>query len=105
MSGLMDEWVPMNSLHSVATGFSVCFSQVSGMSSLRFGMVGLVMLMAVAAVMPAETPQRKPGMAEILAASKPSDWRAPDPENTLYMDLPAGRVVVELAPDFAPRHV
>ena len=44
-------------------------------------------------------------MAEVLAASKPSDWRALDPENTLYLDLPAGRVVIALAPAFAPRHV
>ena len=43
-------------------------------------------------------------MAEVLAASQPSDWRAPDPENTLYLDLDAGRVVIELAPRFAPEH-
>jgi cyclophilin family peptidyl-prolyl cis-trans isomerase len=28
-----------------------------------------------------------------------------DPENTLYMDLPHGRVVIELRPDLAPAHV
>lgn len=44
-------------------------------------------------------------MADVLAASKPSDWRPLDPQNTLYMDLPQGRVVIELAPDFAPNHV
>jgi len=44
-------------------------------------------------------------MADVLAASKPVDWRALDPENTLYMDLAAGRVVIELAPTFAPLHV
>jgi peptidylprolyl isomerase len=44
-------------------------------------------------------------MADVLAASKPGDWRALDPENTLYMDLAAGRVVIELAPTFAPLHV
>ncbi len=43
-------------------------------------------------------------MADILAASKPADWRSPDPENTLYLELAAGRVVIELAPQFAPRH-
>ncbi|MFQ5563796.1 MAG: peptidylprolyl isomerase [Parvularculaceae bacterium] len=32
-------------------------------------------------------------------------WRPLDPENTLYMDLPTGRVVIELRPDFAPNHV
>lgn len=43
-------------------------------------------------------------MADVLAASQPSDWRALDPENTLYLDLAAGRVVLELAPAFAPLH-
>ena len=43
-------------------------------------------------------------MADVLAASKPSDWRPLDPDNTLYMDLPSGRVVIGLQPDFAPKH-
>lgn len=46
-----------------------------------------------------------PTLAEVLAASSAADWRRPDPENTLYMDLPGGRVVIELAPQFAPEHV
>ena len=54
----------------------------------------------------AERPGHKaPTMAEVLAASKPGDWRALDPENTIYMELANGRVVIELAPTFAPRHV
>src|SRR5579872_6293317 len=44
-------------------------------------------------------------MGEILAASKHEDWRPVDPENTLYMELPTGRVIIELAPAFAPLHV
>ncbi len=48
---------------------------------------------------------KAPTVAEILSASKPDDWRALDPENTLYMELPKGRVVIELAPAFAPNHV
>lgn len=44
-------------------------------------------------------------MADILAAAQPSDFRAPDPENTLYLELASGRVVMELAPLFAPNHV
>jgi peptidylprolyl isomerase len=43
-------------------------------------------------------------MSEILEASPASDWRRPDPENTLYMEIPGGRVVMELAPAFAPLH-
>jgi len=30
---------------------------------------------------------------------------AADPENTLYLDLEYGRVVIELRPDLAPKHV
>lgn len=44
-------------------------------------------------------------MTEILANSKSSDWRPLDPENTLYLELESGRVVIELAPVFAPNHV
>jgi len=43
--------------------------------------------------------------AEVLAASAPSDWRALDPQQTLYLELPGGRVIIELAPVFAPHHV
>ena len=56
--------------------------------------------------MGAETPKKPyPTMAELLAASQPGDWRPLDPENTLYLELASGRVVIELAPNFAPRHV
>jgi len=40
--------------------------------------------------------------AELLAQSPASDWRALDPDDTLYMELPQGRVVIELAAHFAP---
>ena len=48
---------------------------------------------------------RRPSLADILKASPASDWRALDPTNTLYLELPAGRLVMELAPAFAPSHV
>jgi peptidylprolyl isomerase len=53
----------------------------------------------------AEPPSRGPTMTDVLASAQPGDWRALDPERTLYLELPAGRVVIELAPEFAPRHV
>jgi peptidylprolyl isomerase len=54
----------------------------------------------------AATPPPKPkSMQELLDASAPSDWRTPDPANLLYLTLPTGRVVMELAPAFAPAHV
>jgi peptidylprolyl isomerase len=52
-----------------------------------------------------EPPAGKPmTMAEIVAAAKPEDWRALDAENTIYVELAGGRVVIELAPAFAPQH-
>lgn len=44
-------------------------------------------------------------MQEILDASQPTDWRKLDPDNTVYLELASGRVVIELAPGFAPAHV
>jgi len=44
-------------------------------------------------------------MPEVLAAASPADWRPLDSDNTLYVELPGGRVVIELAPAFAPLHV
>jgi peptidylprolyl isomerase len=59
--------------------------------------------MSLAADAPATVKTRT--MAQVLADSKPSDWRSLDPQRTLYMELPAGRVIIELAPQFAPNHV
>jgi len=44
-------------------------------------------------------------MAEVLAAAPASAWRPLDERHTLYMELPAGRVIIELAPAMAPRTV
>ena len=53
---------------------------------------------AVAAA-PFQTPE------SVLAAAPAADWQALDPAQTLYMDLPSGRVVILLAPGFAPKTV
>jgi peptidylprolyl isomerase len=69
-----------------------------------------VALLAASAAAPfpssAEDPPPKPETTQdILDASKPSDWRTLDPQDTLYLDLAAGRAIIELAPAFAPEHV
>lgn len=64
--------------------------------------VAIVALPLLLASLPASAAGRT--MADVLAAAKPSDWRPLDPNNTLYMDLPKGRVVIELQPEFAPKH-
>src|SRR5665647_71725 len=66
-------------------------------------------LVAIAAVADASAAQLelapKATLADVIKGSKPSDWRALDPQNTLYMELPGGRVVIEMAPAFAHLHV
>jgi len=63
----------------------------------------LILLMhAALAVEPIK--QRVTTMADVVALSKPGDWRPLDPEITLYAEFASGRVVIELAPRFAPRH-
>jgi peptidylprolyl isomerase len=52
-----------------------------------------------------DAPATTKSARELLDASQPSDWRTPDPANLLYMQLASGRVVIELAPQFAPEHV
>lgn len=54
---------------------------------------------------PHDGPRVGRAMADILATSTTADWRPLDPENTLYLEFASGRVVIELAPAFAPRHV
>jgi peptidylprolyl isomerase len=69
------------------------------LSTLAFGLTVLAPLTAHGEPAPPLT------TAEVIAAAQPSDWRPLDPENTLYLELAGGRVVFELAPEFAPSHV
>jgi peptidylprolyl isomerase len=72
------------------------------MRMLRLWISALLLVVKIAS--PAPVP-KSPAMAQILADSKPGDWRPLDPENTLYLELSSGRVVIELAPNYAPMHV
>jgi peptidylprolyl isomerase len=51
-----------------------------------------------------ESAHRPLTSADVLGTSAATDWRPLDPQNTLYVELPAGRVIIELAPQFAPHH-
>ena len=62
-------------------------------------------VVAASAFAAEETKPKVASMQEILDASPAGDWRTLDPERTLYMQLASGRVIIELAPDFAPQHV
>ena len=68
----------------------------------------LVMIAAatVASAAIAEAPRVAPvSLADLLKASPASDWRALDAQNVMVMELPAGRVIIELAADYAPANV
>lgn len=70
----------------------------------------LALLLASATLAPAsaaapDVAAKPKSMQELLDASQAADWRTLDPANTLYLELDAGRVVIELAPAFAPEHV
>src|SRR5712691_9655813 len=72
---------------------------------MRYPIFFAVFAMSLAAI-PLNAAAQKPlTMADVLAASKPDEWRKPDPENTLYLELNSGRVVIELAPAVATNHV
>ena len=70
-----------------------------------FGLLAAVHGAAHAAAPTKPEPKPKTTVADIIKDSKPGDWRALDPENTLYMQTALGRVIIELAPTFAPNHV
>lgn len=74
------------------------------------GFVAAALLTACASAPAADAPAAGdaaavPSLQEILDGSPASDWRPLDPENTIYLELAAGgRVIIELAPQFAPNH-
>ena len=59
-------------------------------------------LLALSAL--ADQSKPTPTTQELLARSGAAEWRQPDPNNLLVMQLPTGRVLIELAPDFTPLH-
>jgi peptidylprolyl isomerase len=66
----------------------------------------LLCLLATAATSAAEPKTDTPlTTGQVLESAQASDWRHPDPANTLYLELATGRVIIELAPRFAPLHV
>jgi peptidylprolyl isomerase len=77
----------------------------------RFAALAAVTLLAAAAAAAPGRWQPHPVTgatepADVIAHSAASDWRPIDPENLLVLDLAeGGRVIIELASEFAPVHV
>lgn len=72
---------------------------------MRFAALLLIAPVAVGQPAADLKPAAPPTFAAVLAATSASDWRPLDPEATLYLELAAGRVVIELSPAYAPAHV
>jgi peptidylprolyl isomerase len=64
----------------------------------------LALALALALPAVAEEAKKSPTPKELLARAAPAEWRTPDPQNLVYMDLPQGRVIIELAQDWSPLH-
>ncbi|WP_448102051.1 peptidylprolyl isomerase [Luteibacter jiangsuensis] len=64
----------------------------------------LALAFAIALPAVADDAKKTPTPKELLAKSAPAEWRTPDPQNLVYMDLPQGRVIIELAQDWSPLH-
>jgi peptidylprolyl isomerase len=77
---------------------------VANAESRLAAFAGLV-LAALALGLPGGAAAKPVTVADLLANSPAADWRVPDPEDTLYLDLARGRVVIELASRVAPQHV
>ncbi len=73
--------------------------------TLRPALLALALVLPLGTACATSPPQKALTMQDVLDASTPADWRALDPGNTLYLELDSGRVVIELAPAFAPQHV
>lgn len=81
---------------------------------MRFTAAALALLLASCSVASTQQPSTWRPMpvqgatepSEVIANSTASDWREIAPDNLMVMDLgDGGRVVIELAPEFAPIHV
>jgi peptidylprolyl isomerase len=72
---------------------------------MRLACAALAVALAASLAHAEEPPTYKPPTtAEVIAIAGPASWRTPDPDDVLYLDLPAGRVVIELADEYAPEH-
>jgi peptidylprolyl isomerase len=71
---------------------------------LAVAVAQLLACMIAGAVTAVSAQQSTPpsSMAELVKSAPASEWREISPENLVYMDLPAGRVIIELNSTYAP---
>lgn len=71
-------------------------------------MIRPVLLVAAAVLLTAQAPTPPTTISDpggVITTAPDADWRAIDPANIIVFTTPRGRLVLELAPDFAPAHI
>lgn len=95
--------------HTIASAFTFA----NGLWFARAVCVVCMMVAAdeVSAATPTTPATNMPSSVKVLSYSEtieksmPQDWRTPDPQNVIYLELKSGRVVLELAPHVAPNTI
>jgi len=82
----------------LTTNVALRFFSLFARANLLVGMLSMSQGVALAS-------EERLSPYEIIDKADASAWRRIDNENTLYIEFIQGRVVIELAPTFAPNHV
>ncbi len=96
---------PMTRVAALTLLAALCATVAAAAEPAALPRAGAAAATAVPAPANAKLVARATTMKDLLATTKPADWRTLEPEHTLYLELSAGRVIIELNPAFAPRHV
>lgn len=74
---------------------------------MRTALLAAAALAALAAAASAAPKKPAAAPAAVAAPSAPTaaDWRTPDPNDVLVIDTNKGRIIVEMVPEVAPKHV
>mgnify|MGYP000109052086 FL=1 len=84
-------------------GWILSLVAFAGLHGVAVG--GALLTPSAIAQVPPPPPGETLSPGAILADSPDSDWRPLEPRNTLYIEFPEGRVIIEMAEGYAPRHV
>ena len=72
---------------------------------MRSSKYSILCMLGVCLAMQSVGASERPTVSDVLQSAASSDWRRPDPGQLLYLTLPAGTVVMELSPAFAPNMI
>lgn len=81
------------------------FARLFALSVRVWSLIGVICLSPWVQATEPTAVMRPPTSAQVIAQAVNADWRQPRAEDLLIMQLESGRIVIELAPAFAPEHV